>query len=126
MIYTTLLCEPGARVTNQFEVFSNGVNQGDWYLLPIKVQRMYVIFLSDTQHPIKIRSFANITSERETLKNVNYYITVWINSKFINFETSISNFRLSAHLFHILRHFETSSRHRRFSSRILIRGELLV
>lgn len=64
------LCESGARMTSQFDVFREELSLCDWYLLPTKVQQMYMVFLSDTQNPIKMSSYANITSERETFKKV--------------------------------------------------------
>lgn len=60
----------GTRVTIQFELFSNEFRQCDWYLLPIEMRRMYMIFLLDTQNPIRLLSYANITCERETSKKV--------------------------------------------------------
>lgn len=46
------------------------MSQWDWYLLSIGMQRMYVVFLLDTQNPMKMHSYANITCERETFKEV--------------------------------------------------------
>lgn len=69
-IYIFLLCEPGERITIGFEDFSDELSGCDWYLLPIEMQRMYAIFLSDTQNPVKMESFANILCERETSKTV--------------------------------------------------------
>lgn len=71
-IFTVLICEPGAKMTNQFVAFSNELSICDWYSLPIEVQRMYVISLSDTQNPIKMSSYANITCERDTSKKVSF------------------------------------------------------
>lgn len=69
-VYTFVLCEPGARMTNQFVLFSEELSRCNWYSLPIKMQQMYMIFLSDTQNPMKILSYANITCERDTTKKV--------------------------------------------------------
>lgn len=70
VIFLSIICEPGARVTNQFEVFENELSQSDWYLLSIAMQRMYVIFLLDTQNPVEMLSYANIPCGRDTLKKV--------------------------------------------------------
>lgn len=64
------LCEPGARMTSQFEAFNDELGQYHWYLLPIEIQRMYLIFASNTQHPVNIYSYGGFTCERKTLKNV--------------------------------------------------------
>lgn len=63
-------CELGARMINQVDVFSDELGQCDWYLLTIELQRMYAIFLSDTQNPMEILSYADITCERDTSKKV--------------------------------------------------------
>lgn len=68
--FLSMICEPGTRVTNQFEVFEDELGQCDWYLLSIGMQRMYAIFLLDTQYPIELLSYVNITCARETLKKV--------------------------------------------------------
>lgn len=69
-IFMFLLCEPGSRMTSQFVAFSDEIDKLDWYLLSIKLRQMYVLFLLDTQNPMKVLSYANITFERETFKKV--------------------------------------------------------
>lgn len=68
--FVFILCEPGARMINQFNLLSGELHRCEWFLLPIDMQRMYMIFLSDTQNPTKMRSYANIACERETSKQV--------------------------------------------------------
>lgn len=65
-----LLCEPGARMSTKFEMFSEELEQCDWHLLPIEIQRMYIIFLSDSQQPVMMSSYGGIMCERETSKKV--------------------------------------------------------
>lgn len=65
-----LVCEPGARMTTEFEVFGDELVQCNWYVLPIKTQRMYLIFLSDTQTPIQIIGYGGTVCDRETMKKV--------------------------------------------------------
>lgn len=74
ILFIFLLCEPGEQMTNQLTVFSDELSQCDWQLLSIKMQRMYAIFLLDTQNPMKMMSYANITCERETFKEVLIFI----------------------------------------------------
>lgn len=71
-IYILILCEPGTKMINQFEMFGAELSRCDWYSLSVEMQRIYLIFLSDTQNPMKVSSYGNITCERETFK------TVWI------------------------------------------------
>lgn len=70
VLITFMLCEPGAKMTNQFITYSEELSRCDWYLMSTKMQQMYVVFLLDTQNPIKMLSYANITCERETSKQV--------------------------------------------------------
>lgn len=69
-IIMSSLCEPGEMVINAFEGISDEVIQCDWYALSPKLQRMYVIFLSDTQNPKKLLSYGGLACERATLKRV--------------------------------------------------------
>lgn len=64
------ICEPGERVTNQFEQFHVEFGRCEWTILPIEMQRMYLIFLSDTQQPTILQSYAGISRTRETFKKV--------------------------------------------------------
>ena len=64
------ICEPGERVTDQFEQFGEEVERCEWNKLPIEMQRMYLIFLSDTQQPVNIRSYGGILCTRDTFKTV--------------------------------------------------------
>ena len=64
--------EIGERVTDQFEQFGDEVGRCDWNELPIEMQRMYLIFLSDTQQPKQIQSYGGITCTREQFKAVNF------------------------------------------------------
>lgn len=70
IVFFIILCEPGARLTAQFEMLSIEVSRYDWYLLPIGMQGMYIIFLSDTQNPMQILCYGNITCDRDTTKKV--------------------------------------------------------
>lgn len=65
-----LLCELGEKVTSCFGVFNVELYRCHWYLFPIEVQRMLVIFMSDTQQPIFIRSYGNIMCTRKVFKKV--------------------------------------------------------
>lgn len=64
-------CEFGEMVTHQFNAFHEVLCQCNWYKFPLDVQRMLVIFMSDTQQPAFIRGYANIECTREAFKNVN-------------------------------------------------------
>lgn len=72
-------------MTNQFEGFNVELSQCDWYLLSIEMRRMYVIFVSDTQHSIKILSYANIACERDTSKKVIKWVNIVNTLNFTHF-----------------------------------------
>lgn len=72
--FVLIVCELGARMTSEFEIYVAEVEQCSWYMLPIELQRMYMVFLSDTQNPVQIvTSYGNITCERETSKRVHLF-----------------------------------------------------
>lgn len=70
IVVSLAICEPGERVTHQFEQFCVEFGRCEWYKLPIEMQRMYLIFLSDTQQPQNICSYGGIVCTRETFKKV--------------------------------------------------------
>lgn len=69
-MFLFLMCEPGSKMTNEYEMFGDEIDQCNWYLLPTHMQQMYLIFLSDTQNDVEICSYGNITCNRETSKRV--------------------------------------------------------
>lgn len=69
-VLTLAFCDPGQRVTNQFEEFGEELSRCDWYSIPIEIQRIYLIFLSDTQQPKIIQSYGGIACTRDTCKKV--------------------------------------------------------
>lgn len=68
--FIIILCEPGERVTNQFEMFGEELERRTWYKLPIDMQRIYVIFLVNTQQDLSIGCYGGTQCTRETLKKV--------------------------------------------------------
>lgn len=65
-----MLCEPGERVTNQFEMFGEELERCNWYKLSIEMQRIYLTFLVNTQQNLNIECYGGIQCTRETLKMV--------------------------------------------------------
>lgn len=63
-------CESGEKVTSHFDHFGSEFGQCEWHKLPIEMQRIYLIFLSDTQQPKNVQSYAGITCTRNTFKQV--------------------------------------------------------
>lgn len=67
---TFLFCEPGERVSNRFGMFGEELERCNWYELSMEMQRMYMIFLSDTQQTMNIQSYGGIQCTRDTSKRV--------------------------------------------------------
>ena len=65
-----IFCENGETVTHQFQVFNVELRQFNWYILPINVQKMFIIVVANAQQPSFIRGFANAICLRESFKKV--------------------------------------------------------
>lgn len=65
-----MVCDFGERMTSQFDQFSVKYAQCKWISLPIEMQRIYLMFLLDTQQPKHIRTYSGIVCTRETSKQV--------------------------------------------------------
>lgn len=66
----SIVCESGERVTEQFSKYNDTLNQCNWYLLPVDIQQMLLIFIADVQQPIHIRGYGNIICTRDSFKQV--------------------------------------------------------
>lgn len=69
--FNLVACEPGERVSHRFHQFGMEFERCEWNKLPIEEQRMYLIFLSDTQQPKNIQAYGGVLCSRETFKRVN-------------------------------------------------------
>ena len=78
-------CELGEMVTKLFDKFNVRLYQCDWYLFPIEVQRMLVVFMSDTQQPVFVHASGNIQCIRENFKKVK---NIFSNHRFLNWKKS--------------------------------------
>lgn len=65
-----LACEICERVSTQFEMFGEELARCNWHKLSMEMQRVYVIFLKDTQQPANIDSYGGIQCTRITFKTV--------------------------------------------------------
>lgn len=87
--YIFLLCEPGMLMTHQFELFGEELARCNWYALPIEMQRIYALFLSDSQHPIEMTGYGGITCDRDTAKRVNQLNVYIVQTGFVDRYLSI-------------------------------------
>lgn len=70
--FNLIICGSGGRVTDQYAEFGAEFDRCEWNNLPFGMQRMYAIFLSDTQQPKYLRSFGGIIYTRETFEKVRF------------------------------------------------------
>lgn len=67
---TLFFCEFGERVRNEFEGLNDMIDELDWYLFPMEIQRMLPIIMIAAQKPVVIRGFGNIACVREVFRKV--------------------------------------------------------
>lgn len=72
-VINLVICVSGEKVTDQFERFEVELGQCKWINLPIELQRMYSIFLFDTQQPKNFQIGGGISCTCETFKRVQFY-----------------------------------------------------
>lgn len=81
------ICELGERVTFNIQLFGNELDQCNWLRLSMEMQRMYLIFLADTQQLEYISCYFNICCTRETFKKVSLATQIpHFNAEFNNFK----------------------------------------
>lgn len=72
-------------ITHQFELFDDKLCQCKWYLFRIEMQKMLVIFMTDTQQSIFIRGYGDIRCTRATFKQVIFDVNICCGKYFILF-----------------------------------------
>lgn len=73
------MCELAGKMSDEFENFNDRINQFDWYLLPLSVQKMLPFIMLNSQQAIGFTCFGSIMCNRETFRKVNYRIILKIN-----------------------------------------------
>ena len=106
--YDSIICESGERVTDQFDQFGQEVERCEWNKLPIEMQRMYLIFLSDTQQPVNIRSYGGIICSRDTFKMVRIDLQIMRAGLYYQFDNLFFNFIIDNKYWLVL-FYDTSS-----------------
>lgn len=92
-----LACEMGERVCGMFGSIEETMDEIDWYLYPIEVQRMLPAIMMVAQKSIYVEFFASATASRETFSKVSGQ-AVRLELKIILFYLLIV---FNSHLFHI-------------------------
>lgn len=65
-----ILCELGERVRFGFEKIGNEINNMNWYLFSIKMQRMIPTMQITGQQDIQLMAFGNFPCSRDNFKKV--------------------------------------------------------
>lgn len=65
-----LFCHFGNQLTDTFGTIYDTFYQCDWYLMPLKIQKIMPTILNAAQEPVFLRGFGNITCTREMFKKV--------------------------------------------------------
>lgn len=63
-------CEIGQNMCNQYNKLGDEIYKCDWYALPRKLQRMFIIIMINAQEPVSIRGYGNVVCTRDSFKNV--------------------------------------------------------
>lgn len=75
-------CELGQQFTNTFDRFTDDFDQLDWYLFPVKIQRILPIVINNVQKAVSFECFGIISGSRDQFRkvefiNLNERHTIW-------------------------------------------------
>lgn len=68
--FILFFCEFGEMVTSKFDWYHEELCKCNWYLFPMEIQPLYLMFITNTQLPAHIRCFGNILCIRDSFKKV--------------------------------------------------------
>lgn len=63
-------CECVQRFTDAFGEINDVIDQLDWYLYPVEIQRLLIPIMMNAQKPVTINFFGSITCCREQFRKV--------------------------------------------------------
>lgn len=66
----SVVCEICHRTGEAYDECSDMVDEFDWYLFPVRIQRIIPMILQFTQQPTEIKCFGSIACNREAFKYV--------------------------------------------------------
>lgn len=73
-----IVCELGQRVSNEFSEISHIIEQFEWYLFSVEMQKRLPIIIINAQEAVVIKCFGSIISDRETFKKVCKAQIIWL------------------------------------------------
>lgn len=63
-------CYFGEQFTNAFSQLNEAIYKCDWFLLPLKMQKMFPLIIMNTRRPVYLEGFGNVRCTLETFKKV--------------------------------------------------------
>lgn len=67
-----IACELGQRTTDAFDGINDKIDQLNWYLFPIEIQRTLPMILANAQEPVTFECFGSFNCTREVFKIVSF------------------------------------------------------
>lgn len=67
-----VICELGQRITNAFDEIDDQIENFDWNLFSLEVQKLLPIMLMVVQQPVELHIFGSASGLRETFKKVRF------------------------------------------------------
>lgn len=68
--------EFGGVATDRFDKFHIELCQFKWYLMPVEIQRIHLMFMLNVRTSAKIKGYANVFCTREMYKSVIFTYTL--------------------------------------------------
>lgn len=68
-----LCCELADQISSEFEGFHGRVDAMNWYLLPLKVQKLLPLIMQYSQQPVEYECLGCLISNRDTFKKVSLH-----------------------------------------------------
>lgn len=65
-----VVCELSERIVNAFGELSGVIDQCDWHLYPVEIQKLLPFLIMNTSKPIAIEYFGSLTCSRSSFKKV--------------------------------------------------------
>lgn len=66
--------ELGQRMNDAFEEIDLSIDQFNWYLFPIGIQRLLPMIIANAQQTVSMECFGSIVCTRDVFKNVGIFI----------------------------------------------------
>lgn len=81
-----VFCHFGEIMSTRFDEIDNAMSQNEWYLFPIRTQRVFPLVISVTQQPVVICGFGNLLLTHDSFKRVSVrwksFLSSWTLAKY--------------------------------------------